>query len=141
MIPFSIVDLSQQVQVPIQHLNGKKIHLCSWVFALLLSGFAMTEKHQPIWLCSPEVKRDGSCLLRRPLAQCHKRLRRIEGDGVQRCYTLALKGHHPTYLGQMQDKTCLEVSKRIRLLNCCSEYQDQNGSFVVWQGNKASSQL
>uniref|UniRef100_A0A3Q3IKJ7 Uncharacterized protein n=1 Tax=Monopterus albus TaxID=43700 RepID=A0A3Q3IKJ7_MONAL len=85
VIPFSIVDFPVNglgLGVPVQHLNGKKIHLRAWVLALLLSGFTMAEKHQPIGFCGPEVERDGSCLLRCPLAQCHIRLWGVKGHGV-----------------------------------------------------------
>uniref|UniRef100_A0A3Q0R1C9 Uncharacterized protein n=1 Tax=Amphilophus citrinellus TaxID=61819 RepID=A0A3Q0R1C9_AMPCI len=81
MVPFSVIDLSQQVQVSIQHLNGKKIHLAR-ILALLLPGFAMAEKHQPIGFRRPEVKRDGSRLLRCPLAQRHVGLWGVKGHGV-----------------------------------------------------------
>uniref|UniRef100_A0A4W6FI51 Uncharacterized protein n=1 Tax=Lates calcarifer TaxID=8187 RepID=A0A4W6FI51_LATCA len=103
VIPFSVIDLpvdglglggsrthvKQQVQVSIQHLNGEEIHLCSWVLALLLSWFAMAEKHQPIGFCGPK---------------CHVRLWGVKGHGVQRCHTLTFKGHYPTYLEQMGGK-------------------------------------
>uniref|UniRef100_A0AAX7VWB1 Chemokine interleukin-8-like domain-containing protein n=1 Tax=Astatotilapia calliptera TaxID=8154 RepID=A0AAX7VWB1_ASTCA len=56
MVPFSIIDLSVDVQVSIKHLNSKKVHLCARILALLLPGFAVAEKHQPIGLCRPEVK-------------------------------------------------------------------------------------
>uniref|UniRef100_A0A3Q4H4B1 Uncharacterized protein n=1 Tax=Neolamprologus brichardi TaxID=32507 RepID=A0A3Q4H4B1_NEOBR len=82
MVPFSIIDLFVDVQVSIKHLNSKKVHLCARILALLLPGFAVAEKHQPIGLCRPEVKRDGSRLLRCPLAQCHVRLWGVKRHGV-----------------------------------------------------------
>lgn len=61
----------------------------------------MTEKHQSVGLRGPEVERDRSRLLGRPLAQRHEGLWGVEGDGVQRGHALALKGHHPTYLEEV----------------------------------------
>lgn len=108
---------------------------CPWVLALLLSGFAMAEKHQPIGLCGPEVKRDGSCLLRRPLAQCHERLWGVKGHGIQRGHNLTLEGHHPTYLQHIQEKKVLMIAGNWK---CGLYHQDQNGSFVAWDFNKFS---
>uniref|UniRef100_A0A669F0B0 Uncharacterized protein n=1 Tax=Oreochromis niloticus TaxID=8128 RepID=A0A669F0B0_ORENI len=99
MVPFSVIDLSVDglglggSRAHVQHLTGQYtvslecfFYLDGWrcarILALLLPGFAVAEKHQPIGLCRPEVKRDGSRLLRCPLAQCHVRLWGVKGHGV-----------------------------------------------------------
>lgn len=78
----------------------------------------MAEEHQPVGLCGPEVERDGSRLLRRPLAQCHVRLWGVKGHGVQRGHTLTLKGHHPTDLEQMGERNQFFCKKKKKVYIC-----------------------
>lgn len=110
MVPLSIIDflvdrpgfggsrahIQQQVQMAIQHFNGKEIHLGSLgdlgIFRLLL-GLPVAEEQKPIWLRGAEVKGDGACLLGIPLIENDERLGRLECDGVQGSHVLTLKGH------------------------------------------------
>lgn len=88
--------IQQQVQMAIQHLDGKEIHLGSLgnlgIFWLLL-GLPVAEEQKAIWLRGAEVKRDGACLLGVPLVENYERLRRLERDRVQGSHILTLKGH------------------------------------------------
>lgn len=81
----------------------------------------MAKQHQPIWLCGPEVKGDGSRLLTRPLVQSHKRLWGVKGHRVQRGYTLTLEGHHATHLQTWKD--CVSIGPE--LLICCLEIRSE----------------
>lgn len=110
MVPLAVIDflidcpglrgsrahVQQQVQMAIQHLNGKEVHLESLgtlgILGLLL-GLAMAEEEEAVGLCGAEVEGDGARLLGVPLVEDDKRLWRLEGDGVQSGHVLALEGH------------------------------------------------
>lgn len=110
MVPLAVIDflinrlglrgsgahVQQQVQVAVQHLNGKEVHLerlrilgILW----LLLGLAVTEEQKAVGLRGAKVKGDGARLFRVPLVEYYKRLWRLEGDGVESGHILALEGH------------------------------------------------
>lgn len=115
MVPLAVVDLlvhcpglggprahiQQQVQVAVQHLDGKEVHLETLgtfrVFGLLL-GLAVTKEQEAVGLGGAEVEGDGARLLGVPLVEDDERLWRLERDGVQRGHVLALEGHRALYL-------------------------------------------
>uniref|UniRef100_A0A3B1J3K7 Uncharacterized protein n=2 Tax=Astyanax mexicanus TaxID=7994 RepID=A0A3B1J3K7_ASTMX len=111
MVPFSIIDLlvhslglggarahvQQEIEVSVQHLNGKEVHLhglgAFGVFLLLLLGFAVAEEQQAVGFGGAEVEGDGTGLLRRPLAERDERFGGLEGDRVQGGHVLTLESH------------------------------------------------
>lgn len=80
------------------------------VLALLLAGLAVAKEHETVGLSGPEVKGDRPRLLRRPLAERHKGLRRVKSHGVQRRHTLTLEGHHAANLECRRVETGLLVT-------------------------------
>lgn len=117
MIPLSVIDLlvhgesfggarahvQQQVEMAVQHLDGKEVNLerdgaLVLLLLLLLLGLAVAEEEQAIRLSGAEVERDGAGLLCRPLVERDKGLGGLEGDGVQRGHALTLEGHRATHL-------------------------------------------
>uniref|UniRef100_A0A4W6E523 Uncharacterized protein n=1 Tax=Lates calcarifer TaxID=8187 RepID=A0A4W6E523_LATCA len=110
MVPLAVIDflvdclslcgsrahVQQQVQMTIQHLNGKEVHLESLgtlgILGLLL-GLAMAEEEKAVGLCGTEVKRYGACLLSVPLVEDDERLWCLKCDRVQSGHVLTLKGH------------------------------------------------
>lgn len=110
MVPLAVIDLlidcpgfggsrahiQQQVQVTVQHLDGKEVHLETLgilgVFGLLL-GLAVAEEQEAVGLRGAEVEGDGARLLCVPLVEDDERLGRLERDGVQSGHVLALEGH------------------------------------------------
>ena len=114
MVPLPIVDfpvdrpglggagahVQQQVEVPVQHLNGKEVHLedLRALGVLHLLGLAVAKEEQAVGLGGAEVEGDGAGLFGVPLAEGDVGLRRLEGDGVQGGDILALEGHHPVHL-------------------------------------------
>uniref|UniRef100_A0A3Q4H961 Uncharacterized protein n=1 Tax=Neolamprologus brichardi TaxID=32507 RepID=A0A3Q4H961_NEOBR len=68
MVPLAVIDLLQQVQMAIQHLDSKE--------------FAMAEKEKAVGLSGAEVKGDGACLFSIPLVEDDVRLRRLKSDGI-----------------------------------------------------------
>lgn len=88
--------VQQQVQMAVQHLNGKEVHLESLgalgVLGLLL-GLAVAEEEEAVGLGGAEVKGDGARLLGVPLVEDDEGLWRLKRDGVQSGYVLALEGH------------------------------------------------
>uniref|UniRef100_A0A3B5KM80 Uncharacterized protein n=1 Tax=Takifugu rubripes TaxID=31033 RepID=A0A3B5KM80_TAKRU len=110
VVPLSIIDflvdrpgfggsrahIQQQVQMAIQHLDGKEIHPGSLgnlgIFRLLL-GLPVAEEQKAVGLRGAEVKRDGARLLGVPLVENYERLGCLERDGVQGSHVLTLEGH------------------------------------------------
>lgn len=110
MVPLAVIDflidcpgfcgsgahVQQQVQVAIQHLNGKEVHLESLRtlgILRLLFGLAVAEEEQAVGLRGAEVERDGARLLCVPLVEYDEGLWCLERDGVQRGHVLAFEGH------------------------------------------------
>uniref|UniRef100_A0A8C1YBN9 Uncharacterized protein n=1 Tax=Cyprinus carpio TaxID=7962 RepID=A0A8C1YBN9_CYPCA len=87
VVPFPIIDffvdgtgfggarahVKQKVQVAVQHLNGKEIHLqgfgALWVFLLLRLGFSVAEEEKAIGLSGAEVEGDGTGFFGGPLVK------------------------------------------------------------------------
>uniref|UniRef100_A0A3Q1K7D1 Uncharacterized protein n=1 Tax=Anabas testudineus TaxID=64144 RepID=A0A3Q1K7D1_ANATE len=88
--------IQQQVEMSIQHLNSKEIHLESLgtlgVLRLLLR-LAVAEEKKAIGLCGAEVKGDGAGLLGIPFVEDDIRLGRFKCNWVQSGHILTLKGH------------------------------------------------
>uniref|UniRef100_A0A3B3THT6 Uncharacterized protein n=1 Tax=Poecilia latipinna TaxID=48699 RepID=A0A3B3THT6_9TELE len=96
MVPFTIIDffidcfglrgsrahIQQQVQMAVQHLNGKEVHFKSLGCLGKAVGFG-----------GAEVKGDGPRLFGVPLVENNIRLGCLKSDGVQSGYILTLKGH------------------------------------------------
>uniref|UniRef100_A0A3Q2YYA0 Uncharacterized protein n=1 Tax=Hippocampus comes TaxID=109280 RepID=A0A3Q2YYA0_HIPCM len=81
VVPLAIIDLLQQIQVAIQHLNGKEVHfedLGTFRILLLLLWLAMAEEEEPVWLCGTEDDERLGCL---------------KSNGVQSGHILTLEGH------------------------------------------------
>lgn len=115
MVPLAIVDflidrlgfcsswahVKQQVQVALQHLNGKEVHLKglgTLGILGLLFGLAVAEKEKAVGLCGAEVKGDGACLFSIPLVQNDERFGRLKCDGVQSGHVFTFEGHSPVDL-------------------------------------------
>ncbi|KAJ0005079.1 hypothetical protein NQD34_011293, partial [Periophthalmus magnuspinnatus] len=90
--------VQQQIQMSIQHLNGKEVHFerlgvdrrhVLW----RLLGFSMAEEEQSVRLGGPEVKGDRAGLLGVPLVEDDVRLGGLKGDGVEGCHVLAFKSY------------------------------------------------
>ena len=159
MVPFAVIDflvdrlglcgsrahVQQQVQMAVQHLDGKEVHLESLgvlgILPLLL-GLAMAEEEKAVGLCGAEVKGDGARLLGVPLVEDDIGLWRLEGDGVQSGHVLTLKGHGtvdlhlgvtlPGQPGQLQSHVIVFVHnlnlsrKRKSILQSCIQYLTHN---------------
>uniref|UniRef100_A0A4W3H767 Uncharacterized protein n=1 Tax=Callorhinchus milii TaxID=7868 RepID=A0A4W3H767_CALMI len=65
--------VQQEVQVPVHHFDGKKVHLDDpgVLGVLLVARFPVTEQDQPVGLGGSKIERDGACLLGVPLRQSH----------------------------------------------------------------------
>lgn len=110
MVPLSIIDflvdrpgfgssgahIKQQVQMAVQHLNGKEVHFGSLgnlrVFWLRL-GFPVAEEQKAVGLRGAEVKGDGARLLGVPFVENNERLGCLKRDGVQGGHVLTFKSH------------------------------------------------